>query len=654
MSTFFLLLFLSLPLFTFSQPQTPLAPSPAPLLSNASDACNGIFLNYTYTQGKRLPPRFTDKSQQPYSFQSTAIILNHDLNELQSWQFKVGFQYNEYLVSASNAVIVNGSNGIPGNVTQDTVFAGFPVTDLKSAVETAGDENQMSVEINFLGTQYGVADPDVPMPTSISLVNDGYICRKPTLTAKNLMEVCCDRDPNFKVNVTVDAYLPRQSGDLTIDYDVLRSYDTEYYAQVKISNHNPLGRLDNWKLSWEWMREEFITSMKGASPSVVDPESCIFGSQGAYYKDFDFTNALTCEKTPTIIDLPLDKTNDSTIGMIPFCCRNGTILPTSMDPSKSISAFQLQVKKMPPDLNRTEIYPPQNWKIIGTLNPDYQCGPPVRVDPGQYPDPSGMPVNKTAVASWQVVCNITEQKGSSPRCCVTFSAFYNDSVIPCRTCACGCQPNPSQTCSTTAPALLLKPQSALVPFDNRTEQAKEWARIIHRPVPNPLPCGDNCGVSINWHVNTDYRKGWSARITLFNWGETNFADWFTAVQFDKATPGFEKMYSFNGSALEGVNNTIFMEGLPGLNYLVGEVDGANPARDPRVPGKQQSVISFTKKATPGINIAAGDGFPTKVFFNGEECSLPTSIPSNSVHKTAAAMSLWSPLLAIVVLFVMQQ
>ncbi|GFP89882.1 cobra-like protein 7, partial [Phtheirospermum japonicum] len=55
--------------------------------------------------------------------------------------------------------------------------------------------------------------------------------------------------------------------------------------------------------------------------------------------------------------------------------------------------------------------------------------------------------------------------------------------------------------------------------------AKAWAPLHHLPIPDPLPCGDNCGVSINWPLFTDYRGGWSARITLFNWDEVSFADW---------------------------------------------------------------------------------------------------------------------------------
>ncbi|KAL2338983.1 hypothetical protein Fmac_013429 [Flemingia macrophylla] len=595
----------------------------------AAQSCNGIQLSYSYTGGERLPPNVSDSTKQPYRFESTLTVLNNGLDELKSWKVFVGFDHDEFLVSASNGVLADGTS-LPAAVGNGTVFAGYPMTDLKTAVETAGDLTQMQAQINLVGTVFGVAPPSVPMPASIKLANDGFICRNPTTQGKNASSVCCTRDPKFKTNITTDEkFLPRQNGDLTIMYDVIRTYDSNYWAEVTIANYNPLGRLDNWRLSWDWMNDEFIYAMKGAYPSVVDASDCLFGKQGTYYKDLDFANVLNCERRPTIIDLPPTKFNDSDLGKIPFCCRNGTILPPSMDPSMSTSKFQIQVFKMPPALNRSQLSPPQNWKISGSLNPDYKCGPPVRVSPTENPDTSGLPLNKTVIASWQVVCNITVAKGTSSKCCVSFSAYYNDSVIPCKTCACGCPTNTQKRCSTTAPAMWLPPEALLVPFENRTAKAVAWASLKHLPVPSPMPCSDNCGVSINWHLFTDYNKGWSARVTLFNWGETNFADWFAAVQMDNAAAGFEKMYSFNATTLDGVNNTIIMQGLPGLNYLVAETDGADPLRDPRVPGKQQSVISFTKKTTPGINVARGDGFPTKVYFNGEECSLPSFYPTSS-------------------------
>ncbi|EEF43039.1 COBRA-like protein 7 [Ricinus communis] len=637
-----LIVVLTIP-FTISQSNTE-APAPA------ASACNGIFLSYQYERGTQLKPTVTN--HQPYRFESTLTISNNGLDALKSWKVFVGFQNDEFLVSASNAVLADGTS-LPANVGNGTVFAGFPMTDLKTPIETAGDSSQTSVQVKLLGTQFGVSLKAVPWPSNITLANDGFVCPGTTKEG-NMMYVCCTRDENFKSNITVEEeFLPRQNGDLTIMYDVLKTYDSSYWAQVTIANHNPLGRLDNWKLSWDWMRDEFIYTMKGAYPNVVDSTDCIFGSQGTFYKELDFANVLNCERRPTIIDLPPTKYNDTTLGLKPSCCRNGTILPPSMDPSKSTSVFHMQVFKMPPDLNRSELTPPQNWKINGTLNPDYQCGPPVRVSPSQFPDPSGLPSDSTAVASWQVVCNITNPKGASPRCCVSFSAYYNDSVVPCSTCACGCPINTARTCSATAPAVLLPPEALLIPFDNRTAMAKAWAALKHRPVPNPMPCGDNCGVSINWHVHTDYTRGWSARITIFNWDEIAFPDWFAAVQLDKAAAGFEATYSFNGSSLEGANNTIIMQGNPGLNYLVAETDGPDPQKTPRVPGKQQSVISFTKKLTPGLNVAAGDGFPTKVFFNGEECALPKIYPTSNSNRKRSAIFL-SVLVAAAVFMLMQQ
>lgn len=463
------------------------------------------------------------------------------------------------------------------------------------------------------------------------------------------IHICCTRNlVSPSDNKEEDEILPRQEGDLTIMYDVISSYDTNYWAQVSISNHNPLGHFVNWKLSWEWMRHEFIYAIKGAYPSGLDTRECLFGTQGQYYKDMDFSEVLNCEKRPTIIDLPPTRANDSVLGRIPFCCRNGTILSPNMDPSRSLSVFQMQVFKMPPDLNRTKLLPPQNWRIDGSFGSGYQCGSPVRVGSSQFPDPRGLSSESAAVASWQVVCNITQSKKASPRCCVSFSAFFNDSVVPCSTCACGCNNNPSQTCNADAPALLLEPKTLLIPFENRTQEALEWARMKNRPVPNPLPCGDNCGVSINWNLYSDYRDGWTARITLFNWGETEFADWFVAVELDKAGPGFQAAYSFNSSLLPDSNNTIFMQGLRDFNYLLPEKNGTNPKKDPRVPGTQQSVISFTKKKTPNINVAGGDGYPTKVFFNGEECALPAILPTNSACKMNAVTSIF--IVLVVLLF----
>ncbi|KAM6541486.1 hypothetical protein CsatB_005933 [Cannabis sativa] len=617
-----------------------------PQQTPSSSKCNGVFLSYAYTGGRPIPPTVVDQIiDQPYRFESTLTLLNNGLDELKSWKVFLGFQHREVLVSASDSVIIlqldeggeasSSSVLFPAQVGNGVVLGGSVLKDLKSAVDTAGDGKQTGVVIQLVGTQFGVGTPDVPMPLNISLANHGYFCPTPTTQGNNEMHLCCTRDPikekdtNFEEEIQTNG----EKGDVVITYDVIGSYDTNYLAQVTISNHNPLSRLENWKLSWEWTKGEFIYSMKGAYPILIDSRDCIFGPQGQYYKDMDFSTVLSCNRRPTIIDLPPTRANDSTLGMIPFCCRNGTILSPLMDSTKSISAFQMQVYKMPPDLNRTQLNPPQNWKINGTWGPEFQCGSPIKVSPTRFPEPSGLPTESTSIATWQVVCSIKKIREVNPKCCVSFSAFSNDSVVPCRTCACGCNRNPTKTCNPTEPSLLLRPKTLLLPSENRTEEALEWAKIKGLDVPELLPCVDNCGININWHLDSDFKGGWTARMTLLNWDETEHVDWFAAVELGESGPGFEKAYSFNATFVPGSNdNIIFMKALKGLNYLHGADNGANPKKDLKVAGKQQSVIMFSKKKTPDLDLGGVLGFPTRVLFNGEECVLPTTFPTNDNQR----------------------
>ena len=44
--------------------------------------------------------------------------------------------------------------------------------------------------------------------------------------------------------------------------------------------------------------------------------------------------------------------------------------------------------------------------------------------------------------TWNVTCTYSQflaQK--TPTCCVSLSSFYNDTIVPCPTCTCGCQNN---------------------------------------------------------------------------------------------------------------------------------------------------------------------------------------------------------------------
>ncbi|KAK7308159.1 hypothetical protein VNO77_41756 [Canavalia gladiata] len=591
----------------------------------AAENCNGVFISYDFLARKKEFPRLKNATAQSWAFTSSARVLNTGTEVVKAWQLYIGFQHDEILVSAGGAILYDGGD-FPASVGNGTTFVGSTLPDLESSINTAQDLSQIQASIKILGTQFGVMPPAMPMPKSIKLVNDGYKCPQPT-TKKSSMYACCKKETKKKPTREKTKYLPRQKGDLTIAYDVKQVYQNNYMVDVTMENNNPLGRLDHWNLTWEWTRGEFIYNLKGAFTREIDYSTCIYGAAGEYYQDMDFSKVLNCQKNPILSDLPPERYNDTEIGKIPNCCRGGTLLPTLMDPTKSKSAFQMQVFKIPPDLNKTAIFPPSKWKIKGILNPEYSCGSPFRVEPARKPDPRGLDATVISIASWQIVCNITKPKKSTNRCCVSFSAYYNESVIPCNTCACGCEN--TDHCNPNAQAMFLPAEALLIPYENRSAKAVAWAKLKHFRVPNKLPCGDNCGVSINWHIASDYKGGWSARVTLFNWKPTPFENWFTALQFKKVVSlGYEKAYSFNGTFLRKINHTIFLQGLEGANYLIGEDNTSNP----KVPGKQQTVISFSKKFAPDMHIAKGDGFPSKVLFNGEECSLPTRFPLQSGNQ----------------------
>jgi hypothetical protein len=159
-----------------------IAQSPPPASGN--ETCNGIYVSYAYTGGRELPPTIkSDPARQPYRFESVLTVLNNGLVELKSWMVFVGFQHDEILVSAANAVLADGTR-LPAGVGNGTIFSGSPVTDLKTAVDTAGDPTQTQVQVNLVGTQFGVAPPAVPMPNNISLANDGWVCNSLTSSGK--------------------------------------------------------------------------------------------------------------------------------------------------------------------------------------------------------------------------------------------------------------------------------------------------------------------------------------------------------------------------------------------------------------------------------------------------------------------------------------
>ena len=159
------------------------APPPPP---REQENCDGIFVSYTFISREKEYPRLKNASAQSWAFKAMATVLNAGSFELKSWKIFIGFQHDEILVSAGGAVVMGGDD-MPASVGNGTFLSGFPQSDLKTSVVTAGDINQIEVRIPITGTQFGVKPPDVPMPKTISLANDGYKCPKPTLKSECML-----------------------------------------------------------------------------------------------------------------------------------------------------------------------------------------------------------------------------------------------------------------------------------------------------------------------------------------------------------------------------------------------------------------------------------------------------------------------------------
>jgi hypothetical protein len=171
--------------------------------------------------------------------------------------------------------------------------------------------------------------------------------------------------------------------------------------QVTISNDSPIARIDNWNLSWTWQEGEFIWNVKGAQAQTSDISACLNGAASTDYTSLDVNSAASCSPNPVILDLPVDKTNDTTLGNVKYCCKNGTIMPAIIDPSKSKAAFTMQVYKLSPqNQNASTITAPASFKFgDGT----YKCGPTRLIEPTVFPNTDTELVGTTsAVKTWQV------------------------------------------------------------------------------------------------------------------------------------------------------------------------------------------------------------------------------------------------------------
>ncbi|KAK4409813.1 protein COBRA [Sesamum angolense] len=245
---------------------------------------------------------------------------------------------------------------------------------------------------------------------------------------------------------------------------------------------------------------------------------------------------------------------------------------------------------------------PKNFTLKAP-GPGYTCGPAKIVKPTKYVTSDGRRVTQ-AMMTWNVTCTYSQflaQK--TPTCCVSLSSFYNDTIVPCPTCTCGCQNN------LTQPGSCVNPDSPyLASVVSEQEKRNSYAPLVQ--------CTSHmCPIRVHWHVKVNYKDYWRVKVTITNFNyRMNYTKWNLVVQhpnFDNLT----QLFSFNYKPLnpyQNINDTAMLWGVQFYNDLLMQAGPLGNVQSELLFQKDKSTFTFEK----------GWGFPRRIYFNGDNCVMP--------------------------------
>ncbi|KAB2000097.1 hypothetical protein ES319_D12G207600v1 [Gossypium barbadense] len=360
-----------------------------------------------------------------------------------------------------------------------------------------------------------------------------------------------------------DAFDPLDpTGNITIKWDIVSWTADGYVAAVTMRNFQMYRSIKNpgWTLGWQWAKKEVIWSMVGAQ--TTEQGDLVDLLPGVPYNQ-QFSN----------------------------CCKAGVMSAWGQDPTGSVSAFQVSVG-LAGTSNKT-VKLPKNFNLLGP-GLGYTCGPAKVVPSTVYLTPDRR--RKTqALMTWHVTCTYSQYLASrNPSCCVSFSSFYNETITPCPTCACGCQNK-----------------------NNCVMKGINTPRKDNAPL---LQCTHHmCPIRVHWHVKLNYKDYWRVKIAIMNFNyRMNYTQWTLVAQHPNLN-SVTQVFSFDYKPLVPYES---------IRNVQSEV----------LLGKNKDTFTFKQ----------GWAFPRKVYFNGDECLLPppdtypflpNSAKINSIAVPAMMLSL---------------
>ncbi|XP_057860812.1 COBRA-like protein 3 isoform X2 [Cryptomeria japonica] len=409
---------------------------------------------------------------------------------------------------------------------------------------------------------------------------------------------------------TGDAYDPVDpNGNLTIKWDIISWTPDGYVAVVRLVNYQQYRHIESpgWTLGWTWAKKEVIWSMVGAQATEQ-------GDCSRYTGNIPHC----CKKDPSIVDL---------LAGVPYnqqvtnCCRGGVIASRGQDPARALAAFQVSVGSA--GTTNTTVRLPKNFtlKIPG---PGYTCGPAKKVQPSQFLSADGRR-HTQALMTWNVTCIYSQFVAQrTPSCCVSFSSFYNDTIVPCPVCSCGCQDNINQLGNCVEKdSPYLKNVRAITPAHNNAPLVQCTSHM--------------CPIRIHWHVKTNYKEYWRVKITITNFNyRMNYTDWNIVAQHPNFN-NLSQIFSFNYKSLnpyESLNDTALFWGIKFYNDMLMHAGSMGNVQSELLLKKDKETFSFKQ----------GWAFPRRVYFNGDDCVLPPpdaypTLPNDSPLKKGRCFGL---------------
>ncbi|KAA0058008.1 protein COBRA-like [Cucumis melo var. makuwa] len=391
---------------------------------------------------------------------------------------------------------------------------------------------------------------------------------------------------SFTSTEAYDALDP--NGNITIKWDVMSWTPDGYVAVVTMYNFQQYRHIQapGWTLGWTWAKKEVIWSMMGGQ--TTEQGDC---------SRFKGNTPHCCKKDPTVVDLlPGTPYNQQ----IANCCKGGVINSWAQDPANAASSFQVSVGAAGTSNKTVKL--PKNFTLKAP-GPGYTCGPAKIVRPTKFVSGDKRRVTQ-ALMTWNVTCTYSQflaQK--TPTCCVSLSSFYNDTIVNCPTCTCGCQNN------TAGSGSCVDPDSPyLASVVSAPDKSGNSAPLVQ--------CTSHmCPIRVHWHVKLNYKDYWRVKITITNFNyRMNYTLWNLVVQhpnFDNIT----KLFSFNYKSLSpygDLNDTAMLWGVKFYNDLLNQAGPLGNVQSELLFQKDQNTFTFDK----------GWAFPRRVYFNGDNCVMP--------------------------------